>query len=180
MEKVLVETQESRVLGIFDTAIKGTVWIASALIVLMMLLIVLEIFKRYVLNAPSLWISDFVASYLVIYITLLPAAWILLQNGHVNVDLVVSCLGARKRLRLKIVTNILGLTYSIILTWQGWLFMWRELTHGTYLPTAAKMPLWPAVAAIFLGGVFMGIGFIMVIIRDFHLRKGNHSVETRS
>jgi len=168
----MAEPQESQVEVFLNRTMKVTAWVTSALIILMMLLVVSEVFQRYVLNAPSKWISDFVTEYLLIYVALLPAAWILLVGGHVNVELIVSRLRPKHRHNMSIATNILGLIYSIVLTWQGWLWVWRELTHGTTFATTARLPVWPAVGVIFIGGVFLCLAFITRIAGGLRLHNG--------
>lgn len=142
-----------------------TAWISSVLIVAMMFFTIYDIILRDVLGRQSRWVSDFVTFYLLIYVTLLPAGWILQKGDHVTVDIVPTLISAKHRQRLSFVTNILGLIYSGLLTWQGWLFTWREFTHGSSFPIAAWLPVWPAVVIIFVGGVFLCLAFIMKIVR---------------
>ena len=160
-------SKKKRMEVVLDDIVTVTAYIAALITLLMMFLIVWEVVLRYLFNAPSRWISDFVTEYLIIYITMLPSGWILLRGGHVNVDLVVARLARKQRRLMNIVTNSLGLIYSLVLTWQGWLYLWREFTYNTTFPTTSMLPVWPAVGAIFIGGVFLCLVFIMKIISEW-------------
>ncbi len=155
--------EEKKIIVIFDRAMEAMVWITSGIIILIMLFIVYDVFQRYSMGRQTRWISDFVALYLIIYLSMLPAAWILMKGGHVSIDLFLSLLGKKQRDCIILFTNILGLLYSIVLTWQGCLYTWREVTYGTSFPTTSWLPVWPAVIAIFIGGVLLCLGFVMKI-----------------
>jgi len=168
---IMKEPRKSLAEAIVKRATDVTAWIACAVIILMMLLVVWEVFMRYLFNEPSRWISDFVSEYLIIYVTMIPAGWILLGGGHVNVDLFISFLRPKQRHKMRVVTNFLGLVYSIVLTWQGWLYMWRELKFSTTFPTQSMLPVWPAVGAVFIGGLFLCLAFLLNIAVDLWLKR---------
>ena len=72
---------------------------------------------------------------------------------------------------MSLVTKILCLIYSMVLTWQGWLFAWREWTHKTTFVTSAYLPVWPAVAVIFVGGLLLCLAAVMKIIDQAWVQK---------
>jgi TRAP-type C4-dicarboxylate transport system permease small subunit len=148
-----------------------TVWFTSMVLMLMMLLIIYDVFSRYFFRSPSSWIDDFISLYLIIYVTMLPAAWILLKGDHVTVEVFVGMLKPAARRRMTYVTKILCLIYSIVLTWQGGLYTWRELSHGNTFPTTAYLPVWPAVAVIFVGGILLCLAAVMKIVDQAWVQK---------
>jgi len=170
--------KKKRIEVILEHVLTITAYIAALATLLMMFLIVWEVGLRYVFHSPSKWISDFVTEFLIIHITMLPAAWILLQGGHVNVDLVVFLLGNKQRRFMNVITNSLGLIYSLVLTWQGWVHLWREFTHSTTFPTTSMLPVWPAVGAVFFGGLLLCFAFIMRIAGEIMANRGGNMQST--
>ena len=151
--------------------ILGTAFIASGIITLMMFLVVSDVFQRYVLNSPSRWIGDFVSEYFLIWLTMLPAAWVLLIGGHVNCELFIAFLNPKQQRRMRIGANVLGLIYSLVLAWQGWRFAWRNLVRGVVFPTSSAFPVWPAVCIIFFGAIFLATAFIVIIVDDIWFQE---------
>lgn len=164
---------QSRIKVILHRTIEATAWMTSLLIVMMMLLITYDVLLRYVFRAQSRWINDFVTLYLMIYVAMLPAAWVLLKGDHVAVDLLLSYLGTKQQHYMTLVTRILGLIYSIVLTWQGGIYALREFTFKTEFPTSSWLPVWPAVSVIFVSGLLLCVAFIMKIGEQLRFRKHN-------
>ncbi|NBO01486.1 MAG: TRAP transporter small permease subunit, partial [Betaproteobacteria bacterium] len=87
------------------------------LIVVLMLLVVAEVFKRYALNAPTAWIFD--ASNM-IYGTLfmMGGAYTLCQDGHVRGDFFYGSAKPRTQATLDLVLYVLFFIPGVIaLTW---------------------------------------------------------------
>lgn len=168
------ERRESRIEKMITRSMEVSAWVTSVLIFMMMSLIVWDVFQRYLLGAASQWISDFVTLYLIIYVTFLPAGWLLMKGEHVAVEIVVSKLGQKKRHRMTLLSNILGLFYSMVLTWQGWLFMWHELTKGNTFPTTVWLPVSAAVGVIFIGGILLCLAFLMKIVTLLHKHNASN------
>ena len=160
-----MEGQEQKaIVVILNRVMETMVWATAGIIIVIMLFIAYDILLRYSIGKQTQWITDFVALFLIIYLAMLPAAWILLKRGHVSIDLFVSLLRPKHQYYITLSTNILGLLYSAVLTWQGGLFTWREATYATNFPTTSWLPVWPAVIAIVIGGVLLCLAFIMKIV----------------
>lgn len=145
-------------------------WLAQAsaiLIALMMLTVVYDVVARLVFRAPTLWVID-VNEYLLVYVTFIPAAWILLRDGHVKVELVVQRLGPRGQHVMGLISNFIGLVYCVILTWQGWLVTWQAYVNGYRFSTALAAPQWPIYAIIPLGAAWLGLAFLFKLLTSSH------------
>ena len=141
-------------------------WLAQAsalLIVLMMLSVVYDVLARLVFRAPTLWVID-VNEYLLVYATFVPAAWILLRDGHVKVELVVQRFGPRGRLVMDRFANFAGLVYCVILAWQGFVVTWQAYVTGYRFSTALAAPQWPIYAIIPLGAAWLGLAFLFKLL----------------
>jgi TRAP-type C4-dicarboxylate transport system permease small subunit len=174
---MMLEAKKKR-LGLIGRGIlQVTLWLSVLSIVLLMVLIIYAVFCRYVLQAPSRWISDFVTSYLLAAMTFLPAGWILTLDGHVRVGVVVDRLQAGRRLVIGVITDILGLFYSAVLVRYGWSLTYRDFTFGVTFPTDVPFPTWPAKGLIFIGGAILCVVFVLRI--GGQLRRGSDSKDVR-
>jgi TRAP-type C4-dicarboxylate transport system permease small subunit len=163
--------RKSRIQAMIKWIMEITAWFTGVIVILMMVLIVYDVFCRYFLRSPSSWIDDYISLYLIIYMTMLPAAWILLKGDHVSIEVFVGRLTPVARRRMSFLTNILCLIYSIVLTWQGGLFAWTELKHKNTFPTTAYLPVWPAVGVIFIGGVLLCLAAVLKITDQAWIQK---------
>lgn len=154
--------------AVYKRSTEVMAWIAATIILALMFLISYDIITRYLLGRASGWITGLSFELLMVCITFLPAAWILLVGGHVSVRLFVERLSPKWQRIMTRLTDVLALVYSVILTWHVWLLMWAALVAGhVFTSSALQLPKWLAYAVIFVGGVFLCVGFIMRIASEF-------------
>lgn len=71
-------------------------YISGVLVLLTALILMYDVFCRYVLNAPTLWAQQ-VASYLVLAATFFGTSYALQSGGHVHVEIIVDRLAPLPR-----------------------------------------------------------------------------------
>jgi len=135
-------------------------YVSAAFIVMMMLTVMYDVIARLVFRAPTLWVID-INEYSLVYVTFIPAAWILLRDSHVRVDLVFSRLRPRTQRVTQFITDLMGLCYCVILTWQGWLVARDALRGGYRFSTALSFPQFPVFVIIPLGAAWLGLAFLV-------------------
>ncbi|MSQ71408.1 MAG: TRAP transporter small permease [Betaproteobacteria bacterium] len=138
-------------------------WLSAVLVAVMMITVVYDVLARKIFSAPTLWVID-VNEYLLVYATFIPAAWILLRDSHVKVELVVERLGARGRRVMDVIANVAGLFYCVILAWQGTLVAWQAYAGDYHFSTALAAPQWPIYAIIPLGSAWLGLAFLFKLL----------------
>lgn len=79
-------------------------WIAALLIPYIMITISADVVGRYFLDAPVGWAIEF-AEYALMAIPFLSMAWLVQQNSHVQIDLLLNALNTRWRSRMNAATN---------------------------------------------------------------------------
>ena len=143
----------------FDRLNTAMAWIAALMVIFMMFAISYAVAARYLWGQSVPWVIE-VSSYLMLYITFLGTAWLLRQNGHVEVDLVLSNLKPRTAAGFRAVTSIAGALVSLVLAWQGAVvaidYFQRDVTVMGILNT----PQWLLLGVIPLGGFLLFIVFI--------------------
>lgn len=127
---------------------------------LMMLSVVYDVIARLVFQAPTLWVID-VNEYMLVYLTFLPAAWILLRDNHVKIELVVDRLRPRARRFLGLLGDLMGLVYCLVLAWQSWLVTWDAYRGGYRFSTAIAFLQYPVFVIIPLGAAWLGLAFLV-------------------
>ena len=79
--------------GFFDHILRILVAIACVILSLVMLSVCLEVFLRYFLNRPQVWVIE-LSEYALLYITFLSAAWVLKSDPDESEN--PSCLHRRR------------------------------------------------------------------------------------
>lgn len=90
------------------------------LLALMVFLVCLGIFFRYVLDASLAWYDEF-ASYLLVWLTFYGAVSAFYHRRHIGFDTFVARLMRDTRKKLEIVAEVLVLGFQIVLLYYGWL-----------------------------------------------------------
>jgi TRAP-type C4-dicarboxylate transport system permease small subunit len=147
----------------FDKANRVLSSVSAAFVVVMVVSILYDVFARLLFHAPTIWVID-MNEYLLVYLTFVPAAWILMNDHHVKVELLTVRLSPAPQRRLRVVTDILGLIYCIVLTWQAWEVAWHAFENGYRFSTALNFPKFPVLVIIPIGAAWLGLGFVFRIL----------------
>lgn len=127
---------------------------------LLMLIVIVEIFARYVFRVAAPGIYDF-AQLLMVAIVFLGLAYTQSQNGHIHVDILVSRLPRWWQNLLQVFTLLLVLGVSIVITYksgQNAYQAWKidEVTLGL-----VAFPLWPGKVMVPIGMGLLSMRFIV-------------------
>ena len=90
--------------------------VAAALTVVMTAVVLYDVFRRYVLNDPTIWAFD-VAAFLLVYIVFLGLPLALQDGSHVAVDIFLLLFRGRLRQALELIGLALTVAYGAVLTW---------------------------------------------------------------
>ena len=90
--------------------------IFAALLIAASVVIVCEmVFVRYVLNQNTIWQTDFV-TFSIVAATFVGSPYLLLNRGHVNVDVLPIYLGQKGRYRLALASMLMALAFCLVMT----------------------------------------------------------------
>ena len=156
--------------GISTFAGKAAAW----LIMLLMTLVCVEVFKRYIMNMPTAWIFD-ASNMLYGTLFMLCGAYTLAQNGHVRGDFLYSSMRPRTQAALDLVLYIAFFLPGIAaLVYAGWDYAgdsWRIREHSNV--TADGPPVYHFKAMIPLAGALLLLqGFAEIMRAVMCLRTG--------
>ena len=148
-----------RLLDIFDRTLNVMTFLAGMLLVFIMLSVFMEVILRSFFNRPQIWVTE-VTECLLLYITFLGAAWLLREEGHVKVDVILNRLKPKAVALLGIISSLIGLFVSVALTIYGLGVTWNYFQRGIYTPTALEIPVFAILAIIPIGSLMLFIQFI--------------------
>jgi TRAP-type mannitol/chloroaromatic compound transport system permease small subunit len=143
-------------------------WIGKTfawLIVLLMLVVCAEVFKRYALNAPTAWIYD---ANNMMYGTLfmMGGAYTLAHDGHVRGDFFYGRFQPRTQAWIDLVLYVLFFLPGIgALTWAGWTYFHDSLAMNEQTFNATPLPLYPFKFVIPLAGAIVMLQGLAEILR---------------
>ena len=138
--------------------------IAAALMVLVSVLVVCQmVWIRYVLQASSIWQTEFV-TYLLIAATFIGSPYVLLTRGHVNVDLIPLYLKHHWRLRLALFASVISLLFCLLITWTGYTF-WYEAWEANWVSDSIwEVRLWIPYFSLPFGFAILSLQYIADIL----------------
>lgn len=140
----------------FDLLIDGLALVAAALVVLLTVLILCDVAARYLRVFTLTWALE-ASEYMLYAITFLGAPWVLREEGHIAIELVVERLAPRARGRVRRFTHLLGAAVCAVLLAYACQVTWRSFASGVMVRKSFEFPEWyafvpmPAVLAVLLG-----------------------------
>lgn len=149
---------------LFDHVLNFLAVLACIILALVTLSVCLEVFLRYFLNRPQVWVIE-LSEYALLYITFLSAAWVLRHEGHIAVDLFLNVLGDRGRARCGLLSDIICVTVSLVLSVHGLRVTWRYFSQGLYNPTILEIPTAYILMIIPIGGLALLIQAVRSTLR---------------
>ena len=121
------------------------------------------VFMRYVLNASTIWQTEFVL-YAVVAATLIGSPYVLATRGHVKVDLLSNYFGTSGRRALALVSSTLGLAFCAILAWSGWNYFVEVWVEGWVTESVWAPPLWILVLPLPLGMGLLTLQYLVDVL----------------
>ncbi len=143
----------SRIFGVFSAAL-----VASAILVVCQMVVM-----RYVLNASTVWQTEYV-TYAIVAATFMGSPYVLLVKGHVNVDLLPHYLGGGARKALAIFASLLALAFCSVIAWQSYEFFYEAYDGGWETDSVWALPLWIPYLPMVLGLSLLCVQYVAEIL----------------
>lgn len=137
-------------------------WIGWLLILYCMCFGVTDVFLRYVLNAPSMWIGTSIQAAMVL-IACAGGAYALNHRAFVKLDLFYAGASDRKKALLDILTVPFTFLFLGVLIWKGIDAALLSMKLNQVTPTGVPIPIYPIKSMIPLAGV----AILLVVLKQF-------------
>ncbi len=142
---------------------------------LMTLVVVSQVFCRYVLNSSLFW-SEELARYLLVWLTFLGAAVAYWRGMHPGVDLIYSRLGSQAKLFNRLLVHLLCLFFFFIIIRYG-----IEFAYFVRLQTtpALMLPKWIIFSIIPASGLLLSLHGLAMLLFELCPGKVQDEIKTR-
>ena len=138
--------------------------ICISLLVIMSIIVVVQVFSRYLFNYSFVWAEELVR-YLMIWMVLIGAARVQSLNDHIRIDFFPMLAGPRGSRIMEIVFRLATLTFLTIICIKGLKVAWfNRMFESSGLRISM---LWPTLA-IPVGSFLIGIYTLYALILDIY------------
>ncbi|MBI3076340.1 MAG: TRAP transporter small permease [Deltaproteobacteria bacterium] len=144
-------------------------WWAVLLLVLMVVLVLLGVFFRYVVNQALVWYDEF-ASYLLVWLTFYAAVVASYRRRHIGFEVVVDRLAPPTRRVLEFVGESCVLGFQFVLFYYGWVLTGKMGDESAVSLDWVKMG-WVYSVLPIAGGLMLVISLVRLARIGF--RKGD-------
>ena len=124
------------------------------------------VFERYMLGRSTTWQTEY-TTYAIVAATFLGSPWVLIERGHVNVDLLQISVRPRMRVALEAAAGLASLLFVALLAYAGWLHFEEALGNGWTSDTVTATPLWIPLLPMPVGTVVLALQYIAELMRLF-------------
>jgi TRAP-type C4-dicarboxylate transport system permease small subunit len=145
---------------VWNKVITALMVFAGVLIVVDTIAVSLTVILRKTLGIG--WSGYFeLTEYSLLWIAFLPAAWLLKNDLHIRVDMIVSHLKPRPNATTNIVASIFCTVILAIITWYGFKLTWNDYHADIIVSTVLRPPKWPIEAIIPVAGFLLFIQSVL-------------------
>ena len=157
-----------RLAKLFDRIIGFMAILAGILLICAMLMVNGGIASRYFLGKPIGWVVE-IAEYIILYIAFLVAAWVLKNDEHVKMDIVLNQLSPRIQSLMNMITSAISSLVCLIIFWYGIRVTWEFYQTNYFTPTLLELPKYIIISIIPLGSLLL---FIQFVRRTYNYWRG--------
>lgn len=143
-------------------------WVGKILwfgIVIITLLVLSEVIRRYFFNAPTVWGNELTQLVFAVYVVL-SGGYVLRWGGHVNVDILYNRFSERTRAIVDIFTFFIFFLFCGMMVVYGGSLAWESISIWERSNSAWGPPLYPVKMMIPLGALLLLLQGTAKLIRD--------------
>lgn len=128
----------------------------------MTLIVIIQVFFRYVLNHSLFW-SEELARYLLIWLTFLGASVAYYRRMHPGIDLLYIRFSPRVKRQARLAVHGVSLSLFFVMIWYGCQFAYFVRLQTT---PALDLPKWIIFSAIPVSGIILTVHAIAFLINE--------------
>ena len=143
--------------NIIDIVMRG---LNAAAMAFLTLLVIWQVFTRYILNHPSTW-SEELAAYMFAWVTVFGAAYVFGKREHMNIPVVVERFSPINQNSLQILAETLNLIFALTVM-VYWGYEITKLTMGQ-MSSSLSLPMGYFYLCIPISGIFIALYSVLNI-----------------
>lgn len=153
---------------------EGMGWLGWALILYCMFFGITDVFLRYVMNAPSLWIGTTVQAAMVL-LACMTGAYAFKHEAFIKLDLFYANLTPRAKAICDVITSPFTFMFLGVLIWKGVAGAMLSIKLNQMTPTAVPIPIYPIKSVIPIAAMVVLLLVIQKLIHDIRLLLGSEA-----
>ncbi len=142
------------------------------LIIYLMIFGVTDVFLRYVMNSPSLWISTTLQVAMVL-LACVGGVYALNDNAFVKLDLFYANFSPKKKAVCDLITVVFTLLFLGVLVWKGYEAAKLSVMLNQHTPTSVPIPIYPLKAFFPITGIIMLLVVLKKVVNDIRTLKSS-------
>ena len=150
--------------------------ICGWLVVVMMLLVAMEVFMRYVLHQPPI-IADEFSGYILVAISFIGIAYTWKLKGHVRIGTLLTIVSKPISNWLNFLALVLAFIFSLILTWGSYSYLSYSFGVGMRSSTWTRFPLQIPQMALPIGFAILSLLILVNLIQATVAIKAGRDIE---
>jgi C4-dicarboxylate transporter, DctQ subunit len=158
-----------------DLVIKGMAVLSGMLVVTLTSLICLAVLLRYYFSLSVGWATE-LTEYFIFLVVMLATPWVLKNNKHVMVDVIVNIVNPKVRRQFAIITNFIGGLASGALFYYSMLATYENYVKGTMMIKIMPIPKYWPLLFIPIMAFFTTLQFAIKIWESYHLDPFGNSM----
>lgn len=146
-----------------DKIITGSAILGAIFLIFIVSLVFYEVFVRFVLNSPTVWTLE-LTIYSLIASCFLSAGYLVRVDKHIRVDVIIESVPFKIKKVMFIIGCLIGLLFSIILAWQGIVYVISSFQLDFRSLSSLRLPMYIPHMLIPIGGILLSLSFILQLI----------------
>ena len=144
---------------LLDRVMEGFAWFAGLLMMFALIAVCVDVVMRYFFNNPTGWVLQF-SEYILLYIPFLAAAYVLKEESHIKIDIVLNRFNQKVQALINMTTSILGFGVLLVLTYYGTIITFDYYQRKVPTIEYLKIPEYLVIIVIPTGCFLFSIQFI--------------------
>ncbi|MFV0281079.1 MAG: TRAP transporter small permease subunit [Rhodoblastus sp.] len=141
------------------------------LILPIFILLMADVIMRYVVGSAAIWTAELAQLIFGVY-AVLAGGFLLVERGHVNVDILYGRYSPRRKAQVDLATSFLCFLFLGVLIWQGADMAWESASKLETSYSVWNPQIWPVKVAIPVAGVLLLLQVIVRIVSDIRTVMG--------
>ncbi len=150
---------------------RGLGFLGQLAVICMVVTICYDVVMRYVFKAPTEWSLE-INTFLVIFITLIPAADVLKEDSHLNIGFFIAKFSPGAQDAVKRISAGLGMALCALFTYYGFNMALQAFLYDQRMSTPLGTPMAIPYLFIPVGFTALGLQFLARVIAPKKAEKG--------
>jgi len=133
--------------------------LAVAILVALVACVTFEVVSRYFFNRPTRWVVEF-SEYALLWLAFLGGAWVLREEAHVRVDMLVEILPSRTQGIVHVFTSLVGMATCAVFCWVSTIYILGVYESGEVLFRSIQVKKWVVMSVMAPGLLLLTLQFM--------------------